>query len=98
MLKNKINKWQKKTRIWWLILSGIGYAVGKTWHTNRRFSVKTLKDFGVGKMKLSEQITVEVEHFLSELEKTEGKPTVVDSYLNISIANIIFKITAGIIV
>jgi hypothetical protein len=39
--------------------AGIGFIIGSTWQTNRRFAMQAMRDFGVGKKSLEEKIIAE---------------------------------------
>ena len=54
-----------------------------------------MKDFGVGKLRLAEKISINAKNFLKEIEKVEGKPSAIDQCLNVAIVNVIFNIIAG---
>ena len=44
---------------------------------------------------MSEAISVEVKEVLRELEKVEGKPSVIDWWLDVSIVNVISNVLTG---
>ncbi|XP_071161752.1 cytochrome P450 2C29-like [Mytilus edulis] len=52
--------------------SGIVFANGDDWKVRRRFSVKAMRDFGVRKSSLEEQILEEMQNVADDLEKTKG--------------------------
>ena len=54
--------------------SGVAFANGKSWKTLRRFSVATMKDFGMGKRSMEERIKEESQCLVEELRKSQGEP------------------------
>ncbi|KAJ8388421.1 hypothetical protein AAFF_G00132970 [Aldrovandia affinis] len=74
---------------------GIGFNNGYSWKQQRRFTVSTLRDFGVGKRSLESQILEEIK-FLHQavLEKT-GEPFDAHFLVNNAVSNIICSIVFG---
>ena len=73
---------------------GIVNTEGKHWVTQRRFSLKTLKDFGFGKQSIEEAINIEVDQVVSKfLEKDED--TLLSSDFNVPMINILWQMVAG---
>ena len=74
------------------------FAQGDMWVHNRRFTLKNLRDFGFGKSKMEDIVKDEIKEHIAELrvEAKPGNPIPMDTKLNMSITNIIWKITAGI--
>ena len=80
-----------------LFCLGVVMATDDMWVHNRRFTLKTLRDFGFGKSTMEEIIKDEIKDHLASLreEAASGRPVVLDEKLNISITNIIWRILAG---
>ncbi|XP_023347481.1 cytochrome P450 2C15 [Eurytemora carolleeae] len=76
-------------------VKGILFSSGPAWREQRRFALKNLKDFGFGKSSMEEMIQHEALKLCTYLHKTSGQPTHLDSYLNISIVNALWKILVG---
>ena len=74
--------------------AGIVFNEGPSWQQLRRFTLKTLKEFGFGKAGMQELVMEEVEHFLDHLR--EGN-TIVDmsSQLPLPILNSLWRVAVG---
>ncbi|OWF51174.1 Cytochrome P450 2J6 [Mizuhopecten yessoensis] len=77
------------------ICIGIASRSGAEWKTHRTFALGGLRDFGFGKKSLEGKIIEEVEIFLKNLDEKKGQPICLDSYIHISIGNIICAIVFG---
>ena len=73
---------------------GIIATEGSQWSKQRRFGLKTLKDFGLGKQSLEETINIEVQEIVNAFLSTNE-----DFYLrtdfNVPIINILWQLVAG---
>ena len=65
------------------------------WQANRRFALKVLRDFGLGKSTLENTIDIEIEHFLKLLEDNVEKPFKLDYALNVAALNVVWGMVAG---
>ncbi|XP_064113184.1 cytochrome P450 2L1-like isoform X1 [Macrobrachium nipponense] len=76
--------------------AGILYAVGDVWVQGRRFALKHLKDFGMGKSSLEGAIQYEAQNLVGTFERTSGKPIEISWCLNVAVLNVIWKLVANI--
>ena len=74
---------------------GLIMSEGETWKQQRRFSLRTLRDFGFGKQGLEELIMDEVKMFKHLLDTEVGKPIDIATKLNLPILNALWKVTVG---
>lgn len=65
------------------------------WKAMRRFTLQTLRDFGVGKSSLEEKIMIEVEAATRYLEEVKSEPTEMAALLQMMIGNVIYGIVFG---
>ena len=61
----------------------------------RRFTLQTLRDFGVGKSSLEDKIIAEVEAARSYLNDKKGQATEMAALLQMVIGNVIYGIIFG---
>ncbi|GAB1301065.1 Cytochrome P450 2F2 [Apodemus speciosus] len=74
---------------------GIAFAHGETWKTMRRFSLTTLRNFGMGKQIIEDTIIAECQHLIQSFESHKGKPFEIKRVLNASVANVIVSVLLG---
>ena len=66
-----------------------------SWKFHRRFTLQTLRDFGVGKSSIEDKIIAEIDAATQALEKTNSKPFEIASVLQKVIGNVIYGIVFG---
>ena len=77
------------------VLSGVFLSEGKTWVDQRRFALRTLRDFGFGKQGMEELIQEEVELFKAFILKNGEESFDFNNKLNLPILNALWRITVG---
>ncbi|XP_074905065.1 cytochrome P450 2K1-like [Buteo buteo] len=74
---------------------GIVFAHGENWKVMRRFTLTTLRDFGMGKRDIEDRIVEEYGYLADSIVAQEGKPFDGSKMINAAVANIIVTIILG---
>nr|XP_033791784.1 cytochrome P450 2K6-like [Geotrypetes seraphini] len=74
---------------------GIIFARGDNWKVMRRFTLTTLRDFGMGKRTIEDKIIEECGFLINHFESFNGNPFDTTMIMNASVANIIVSILLG---
>ena len=74
-------------------IPGVLQSEGKTWIEQRRFALRTLRDFG--KSGMEQMIMEEVELFTEEMRKSDGQPVDLADKFNLPILNALWNVTVG---
>ncbi|XP_006871465.1 PREDICTED: cytochrome P450 2B11-like [Chrysochloris asiatica] len=74
---------------------GVVFANGERWKTLRRFSLATMRDFGMGKRSVEERIQEEAQCLVQELRKSKGALLDPTFFFHAITANIICSIVFG---
>ncbi|XP_024127729.1 cytochrome P450 2K1 [Oryzias melastigma] len=74
---------------------GILFANGDSWREMRRFSLTTLKDFGMGKRLSEEKIIEECYYLIEEFERFKGKPFINSQAIHYAVSNVMSAVTFG---
>ncbi|KAL8219987.1 UNVERIFIED_CONTAM: hypothetical protein K2H54_037394 [Gekko kuhli] len=74
---------------------GLFFTNGERWRQLRRFSLTTLRDFGMGKRSIEERIQEEARFLVEEIKKTEGHQFDPSIALSCASANLICSIVFG---
>ena len=68
---------------------------GEEWKNQRRFILKTLKDFGFGKKSLEGVLVEEADKLADFFREQQGKPILMQNMFNVAILNILWVIVAS---
>uniref|UniRef100_A0A8C0GUY6 Cytochrome P450 n=1 Tax=Chelonoidis abingdonii TaxID=106734 RepID=A0A8C0GUY6_CHEAB len=74
---------------------GIIFSHGNNWKVMRRFTLTTLRDFGMGKRVTEDRIVEEYRFLMKDIESRKGKPFDIATIMNAAVANIIVSILLG---
>ncbi|KFP97789.1 Cytochrome P450 2K1, partial [Leptosomus discolor] len=75
--------------------NGVVFAHGENWKVMRRFTLTTLRDFGMGKRAIEERIVEEYGYLADAIASQERKPFDISKIINGAVANIIVSILLG---
>ncbi|XP_044146870.1 cytochrome P450 2K1-like [Bufo gargarizans] len=71
---------------------GVIFSKGDNWKVMRKFTLSTLRDFGMGKKTIEDKISEECENLIQAFRSYGGKPFDNQSIVNAAVANIIVSI------
>ncbi|XP_073481193.1 cytochrome P450 2K1-like [Aquarana catesbeiana] len=74
---------------------GLLFSRGDNWKAMRRFTLSTLRDFGMGKTSLEDKIHEECDALVNMFKSFKGKPFNNTMIMNSAVANIIVSIILG---
>ncbi|XP_068136117.1 cytochrome P450 2K4-like [Hyperolius riggenbachi] len=74
---------------------GLVFSNGESWKAMRRFTISTMRDYGMGKKATEDKINVETEFLVQAIKSYGEKPFVTLNLINTSVANIIISIVLG---
>ncbi|XP_002917245.1 cytochrome P450 2J2 [Ailuropoda melanoleuca] len=75
--------------------NGLIMSSGQTWKEQRRFTLATLRNFGLGRKSLEERIQEEAHHLIQAIEEENGQPFNPHFKMNNAVSNIICSLTFG---
>ncbi|XP_075606558.1 cytochrome P450 2K4 isoform X2 [Balearica regulorum gibbericeps] len=74
---------------------GVIFSDGENWKVMRRFTLTTLRDFGMGKKAIEDRVVEEYGYLADTIEAQKGKPFEMTLMMNAAIANVIVSILLG---
>ncbi|XP_073399223.1 cytochrome P450 2K4-like [Dendrobates tinctorius] len=74
---------------------GIIFSNGETWKSMRRFTISTLRDFGMGKKSVEARIQDELMPLIESFRSHNGKPFDTHMLINSAVSNVICSIIFG---
>ncbi|XP_077130963.1 cytochrome P450 2K1-like isoform X1 [Ranitomeya variabilis] len=74
---------------------GILFSNGETWRSMRRFTISTLRDFGMGKKSVEARIQDELMPLIESFRSHNGKPFNTHILINTAVSNVICSIIFG---
>ena len=77
------------------MISGVTNTSGKVWVDQRRFTLRTLRDYGFGKTSQQSLGMEEVQDTVEWLKSNEGKPVDMKNFFNLPSVNSLWTITTG---
>ncbi|XP_069461876.1 cytochrome P450 2K4-like isoform X2 [Ambystoma mexicanum] len=75
--------------------NGLILSNGENWKVMRRFTITTLRDFGMGKSTIEDKVNDECGYLIDHFESFKGQPLDNAIVMNASVANIIVAILLG---
>ena len=93
--KNLVNLGLGPRKISGYEMTGVLLSAGDIWHQQRRFTLRTLRDFGFGKQGMEGMIKEEVSQFKQYIESNINEPMDFHQNLMLPILNALWKITVG---
>ncbi|XP_042748715.1 cytochrome P450 2K6-like [Lagopus leucura] len=74
---------------------GVVFSRGENWKVMRRFTLTTLRDFGMGKKAIEDHVVEEYGYLADVIESQKGKPLEMTELMNSAIANVIVSVLLG---
>ena len=74
---------------------GLMFNDGSAWKSHRRFTLKTLRDFGFGKSSLEHVLIEEADRMGEFFLEQKNEPFLVQTLFNLVILNVLWTIVAG---
>ncbi|XP_068136111.1 cytochrome P450 2B11-like [Hyperolius riggenbachi] len=75
--------------------NGVVFSNGESWKAMRRFTLSTLRDYGMGRKDIEDKINEESEFLAKAIKAQKGQPFDNLTLINAAVANIIISIVLG---
>ncbi|CAM5131102.1 unnamed protein product [Natator depressus] len=75
--------------------NGVIFAHGENWKVMRRFTLTTLRDFGMGRRTIENKILEECDYLIKDFESRKGSPFDTMKMMNVAVSNVIVSIMLG---
>lgn len=75
--------------------TGVGASNDVIWKNNRRFTLRQLRDLGMGKSKLVAAVQTQAKKLVEELKKQDGEAKLLPRALNVNVVNVIWQMIVG---
>jgi cytochrome P450 len=76
-------------------VKGLIFTEGKEWVEQRRFALRTLRDFGFGKKSMESAVHEEIKDLIETFKKSAGKPQSTKNAFNAAVLNALWTLIAG---
>ncbi|KAM9305503.1 uncharacterized protein PAF06_014064 [Gastrophryne carolinensis] len=90
-----IESFQEEARIIRNRLTGVLFSNGEAWKVMRRFTLATLRDFGMGKKTIEDKIQDEIIPLIEYFKAYHGRPFDTNIIMNGAVSNVICSILFG---
>ncbi|KAM4692564.1 cytochrome P450 2F3-like [Rhinophrynus dorsalis] len=74
---------------------GLVFSNGPHWQQQRRFSLATLRNFGMGKRSIEERVTEEAKFLIEFFQEKQGKPFCAGPRIRAAVSNVICSVVFG---
>nr|QST15072.1 CYP370C3 protein [Diaphanosoma celebensis] len=74
---------------------GVIFSDGQNWQIIRRFTLRNLRDFGLGKSSIEGLVHYEIEQLIKTLSSMDGAPMNLANRFNLAVVNALWTMTAG---
>jgi len=76
-------------------LQGIMHSQGEIWREQRKFTVRTLREFGFGRGSMEDLVQDEFSKFSDHLDTYKGEYIEISGLFNLPVINVLWEITTG---
>ncbi|XP_071546777.1 cytochrome P450 2L1-like [Panulirus ornatus] len=87
--------WRIFKRLVYECNAGVVGSEGQVWQNNRRFTIRQLRDLGMGKSRMVSVVQQEARFLVEALQKQTGRPAPVPHALTVSTVNVLWQMVAS---